>query len=364
MQSPGRPLEIFTAEQGSGLEANPLGLRTYLIPTNGVRLHAAVEGEGELIILIHGFPQCWYIWRHQVAALAQAGFRVCAPDQRGYGNSDLPRGVEDYDILKASADIIGLADELGAETFTVVGQDWGCFTAWHVALLYPHRIRGVLGFSVPYVPGILRNWVEPSSYRDEFWYVRYFLQPGLAEMELEQDLSRFLMWFWYGASGGNDVDVTSISSGGPRERRLLDGLGETPIAVPGCSQADLDYCIRLYRRSGLRGPINHYRNLARLRDLTPWLEEAKILVPAMFAYGDEEPMARRSASFDESLDKPPLQQQDEYFSDLMGKMCIPNAGHWPMIEQPGAVNDLIIDFMSKLRTREASRPPTTPSAVR
>ena len=84
----------------------------------------------------------------------------------------------------------------------------------------------------------------------------------------------------------------------------------------------------------------------------------------MFAYGDEEPMARRSASFDESLDKPPLQQQDEYFSDLMAKMCIPNAGHWPMIEQPGAVNDLIIDFMSKLRTREASRPPTTPSAVR
>ena len=147
---------------------NPAGIPTTRIRTNGLELHAAVQGEGDLVILVHGFPQNWYVWRHQIRVLADAGYRVCAPDQRGYGLSDRPPGVEDYDILKVTADIVGLADELGADKFTLVGQDWGGITAWHVALLYPHRLRGVFGFSAPYVPRILRNWAEPSQYQDSF----------------------------------------------------------------------------------------------------------------------------------------------------------------------------------------------------
>lgn len=349
-----KDLDGVTSEGGLRLVANPLGMPTYMIPTNGLKLHAAVEGEGELVILIHGWPQCWYVWRHQITYLSRAGYRVCAPDQRGYGNSDRPRGVEDYDILKVSADIVGLADALGAEKFTVVGQDWGCITAWHVALLYPHRVHGVFGFSVPYVPKVLRNWVEPSQYRDAFWYTRYFMQPGVAEHELEEDLPRFLMWMWHAAAGGSDKDVLEITCGGPKDRKMLEGLGETPTTVRGYSQTDLDYCIGLYRKSGLRGSLNYYRNMARLAELTPWLEEARIIPPAMFAYGDDEPAARRTKSFDESLTKSPLEAQDEYFVNLIGKVCIADSGHWPMVEKPDEVNRLIFDFLTAIGVDSSS----------
>ena len=333
------------------VETNPRALRTRFVATNGINLHAADEGEGDLVILLHGFPQCWYVWRNQISFLREAGYRVCAPDQRGYGLSDRPGGVEDYNILSVTADVVGLADEMGVDKFYLVGQDWGCITAWHVALLYPHRVRGVLGFSVPYVPAMLRNWIEPSSYRDEFWYSRYFLQPGRAERELEADIRRTLMWLWWASAGNNDFDVTRITSGGPKDRGLLDGLGETPTSVPGCSEADLDYCIGLYEEAGFRGPLSYYRNLARLREMTPWLEDAPILVPAMFAYGDEETPIKRPASFDASLSKPPIDEQDAYFVDLLGKVCIPNAGHWPMLEQPTAVNELIVDFLTTTNGR-------------
>ncbi len=317
-----------------------------MVATNGIRLHAAVEGDGELVILVHGWPQSWYVWRNQIAVLANAGYRVCALDQRGYGNSDRPGGVEDYDILKVSADIVGLADALGADTFTLVGQDWGCITAWHVALLYPNRVRGVLGFSVPYVPGMLRNWVEPAMYKDSFWYTRYFMQPGVAERELEPQLDRFLMWMWHAASGGTDKNVLEITSGGPKDRMLLDGLGPTPTSVPGNTSEDLAYGIELYEKSGLRGSLNYYRNMARIAELTPWLEEARILVPAMFAYGDQEPVARRTTSMEGDPSKAPLDAQDAYFSNLLGKIRIDDCGHWPMVEKPDIVNELILEFLS------------------
>ncbi len=332
------------------MDTNPFGISTRMIPTNGVNLHAALEGDrdAELVVLVHGWPQCWYVWRHQILALARAGYRVCAPDQRGYGLSDCPRGVEDYDICKITADIIGLADELGVDKFTLVGQDWGCITAWNVALLYPHRLHGVFGFSVPYVPRILRNWVEPSAYKDSFWYTRYFMQPGVAEAELESDLERFLMWIWHAACSGSDKNVLDITCGGPKDRKMLDGLGDTPTTVRGYSQDDLDYSLALYRRSGLRGSLNYYRNMSRIRELTPWLEEARILVPTMFAYGDDEPVAHRTASFDASLAKAPLHEQDEYFADLRGKVCITDSGHWPMVEQPDEVNRLLLAFLTGL----------------
>lgn len=327
---------------------NPAGIRTRMIPTNGLELHAALEGEGELVVLIHGFPQSWYVWRNQIPVLARAGYQICGPDQRGYGLSDCPGGVEDYDILKLTADIVGLADELGADKFTVIGQDTGAITAWHVALLYPHRVHGVFGFSVPYVPRILRNWSELSQYKDSFWQVRYFMQPGIAEAELEEDIERFLMWMWYAACGGNDTNVLDIVAGGPKDRKLLDGLGETPATVRGHTQEDIDYCLALYRRSGIRGPLNHYRNMARTRDLTPWLEDAQVLVPAMFAIGGEEPMFVRTKDLDKSLSKAPFDEQDDYFANLLGKVSVPDAGHWSMFEQPDAVNRILLDFLPKV----------------
>ena len=181
------------------------------------------------------------------------------------------------------------------------------------------------------------------------------MQPGVAESELEEDLSRFLMWMWHAAAGGSDKDVLEITCGGPKGRKMLEGLGETPTTVRGYSQLDLDYCIGLYRKSGLRGSLNYYRNMARLAELTPWLEEARILPPAMFAYGDDEPAARRTKSFDETLTKSPLETQDEYFVNLIGKVCIADSGHWPMVEQPEVVNRLILDFLTTIGANESGQ---------
>ncbi len=329
-------------------ETNPAGIRTDMVRTNGINLHAGQEGSGELVILLHGFPQCWYVWRHQIPCLADAGFQVCAPDQRGYGLSDRPPGVEDYNILKLTADVVGLADELGAEKFTVVGQDWGCTIAWNVALLYPNRVRGVFGFSVPYVPRLLRNWTNPSQYEDAFWYVRYFMQPGIAEAELEADITRTLMWIWYAACAGTEIHMLELFQGGPKDRKFLDGLGETPSSIPGNSKGDIDYCLSLFHESGFRGPLNYYRNLPRQRELTPWLEDARILVPAMFAYGDDDTTTRRTKDFDRSLQSAPVHEQDQYFENLLGKAVVPGAGHWPMVEQPDVVNDLLLTFLRQV----------------
>jgi pimeloyl-ACP methyl ester carboxylesterase len=121
-----------------------------LIETNGVRLRVVVEGKGPLVILLHGFPQCWYLWRHQIDPLVEAGFQVAAPDQRGYGGSDRPAEIEAYNIIDLTNDVVGLADALGHERFIVVGHDWGAPVASHTALLYPQRVRAVVGMSVPY----------------------------------------------------------------------------------------------------------------------------------------------------------------------------------------------------------------------
>jgi pimeloyl-ACP methyl ester carboxylesterase len=139
--------------------------------------------------------------------------------------------------------------------------------------------------------------------------------------------------------------MLDLFQGGPKDRKFLDGLGPTPTTVPGYSQADLDYSLGLFRQSGFRGPLNWYRNLPRQRELTPWLEDARILAPAMFAYGDDDTTTRRTKDFDRSLANAPVHEQDQYFENLMGKAIVPGSGHWPMIENPHFVNSLLLNFL-------------------
>ena len=122
------------------------------VETNGIRMHLAEEGEGPLVVLLHGFPESWYSWRHQLQALAEAGYHAVAPDQRGYGQTDRPAEIEKYTQLHLVGDVIGLLDALGEEQAVVVGHDWGAPVAWNTALLRPDRVRGVVGLSVPYCP--------------------------------------------------------------------------------------------------------------------------------------------------------------------------------------------------------------------
>src|SRR5438105_5682973 len=173
-----------------------------VVDTNGIRMHVAECGSGPLVVLCHGFPESWYSWRHQLRALADAGFRAVAPDMRGYGQTDRPDEIDRYTLLHLVGDMVGLLDALGADTAAIVGHDWGAPVAWHAALLRPDRFRGVIGLSVPFMP---RPPVRPTTLMprtdDAMFYQLYFQEPGVAEAEFERDPGRTLRNLNWSACG-------------------------------------------------------------------------------------------------------------------------------------------------------------------
>src|SRR5215471_8229628 len=160
-----------------------------IVETNGIRMHIEEQGTGPTVLLCHGFPECWYSWRHQLSALAAAGFHAVAPDMRGYGQSDAPPEIERYTLLHMVGDMIGLIDALGVAQAVIAGHDWGAPVAWHAAQLRPDRFRAVIGLSVPFRA---RGPVPPTSVMPRtdaaVWYQLYFQEPGIAEAELDQNV--------------------------------------------------------------------------------------------------------------------------------------------------------------------------------
>src|SRR3954470_14601171 len=172
------------------------------IETNGIRMHFAEKGAGPLVVLCHGFPESWYSWRHQIEALAAAGFRVVAPDMRGYGQTEAPEAIDQYTLFHLVGDMVGLLDSLGAETAVIAGHDWGAPVAWHAALLRPDRFRGVIGLSVPFRPrGPSRPTTLMPQTADAIFYQLYFQSPGAAEAEFEHDIRGFIRSSLYSISG-------------------------------------------------------------------------------------------------------------------------------------------------------------------
>ncbi len=173
------------------------------IQTNGINMHIAEAGSGPLVVMCHGFPESWYSWRHQISALADAGFHAVAPDQRGYGQTDRPEAIDQYTQLHMVGDIIGLLDALGEETAIIAGHDWGAPVAWNSAMLRPDRFKGVIGLSVPHSG---RGPMPPTQmfkavFGDNFFYILYFQEPGKAEKELEADVARTMRMLLFSASG-------------------------------------------------------------------------------------------------------------------------------------------------------------------
>ena len=243
------------------------------VEANGIRIHIAEAGGGPLVILCHGFPESWYSWRHQLRALAEAGYHAVAPDMRGYGQTDKPDAIDQYTLLHLVGDMVGLLDALGADKAAIAGHDWGAPVAWHAALFRPDRFRGVIGLSVPYRP---RGPVRPSSVMpqtdDAQFYQLYFQQPGVAEAELERDAKTSIRTLLYSASG----DAPRRSSGGafdqpvgmvPRKEGFLTRLID-PAALPSwVSDADVDFYAGEFARTGFRGGLNWYRNIDRSWEL-------------------------------------------------------------------------------------------------
>lgn len=306
------------------------------IETNGIRLRTVVEGTGPLVILLHGFPQCWYLWRHQIAPLVEAGFQVAVPDQRGYGGSDRPAEVEAYNIIELTSDVAGLATALGHEQFIVVGHDWGAPVAWHTALLHPRRVRAVVGMSVPYTRGRVGTLTRQENFGDNFWYMVYFQQPGVAEAELEADVRKSLRTIYFTVSG--DAAAGRLAGRKPATAKFLDGMINPERLPDWLTEEDLDYYVAQYEQSGFRGPLNWYRNIDRNLELTPQLEDAKIEQPSFFIAGKKDPVLSFGGGGWVS-------QMDKYVSDLRGKVFIEGVGHWTPMERPAEVNQALLGFL-------------------
>jgi pimeloyl-ACP methyl ester carboxylesterase len=250
------------------------------VEANGIRMHIAEQGTGPLVLLCHGFPETWYSWRHQLPALAAAGYRAVAPDMRGYGQTDRPESVEQYTLLHMAGDMVGLLDELGAEQAVIVGHDWGAPVAWTSALLRPDRFRAVAALSAPYLPrGVIRPTDGLSLVAgDTFNYMLYFQTPGIAEAELEQDvratIRRVLSW----ASGEAPGRPTK-----PRTARFLDLMNEPDILPAWLSEADVDFYAREFERTGFTGGFNWYRNLDRNWELMAAHKATQGKTPRFFA---------------------------------------------------------------------------------
>src|ERR1043165_8707408 len=256
-----------------------------LVKTNGITMHLAEQGEGPLVVLCHGFPECWYSWRHQLPALAQAGYHVVAPDQRGYGQTDRPEAITASDIFQFTGDIVGLVHALNREQAVIVGHDWGAPVAWHCALLRPDIFRAVVLLSVPYIQ---KSWMDlrPTDLMklvagENQFYQLYFQEPGKAEKSLEADIRTTLRLFLYAASGDAPPEKRWRPLFGKSEQPL-DPSALPPTLPAWLTEQDIDYFTNEFTRTGFRGGLNWYRNMDRMWELTAFLNGAKLRQPSLF----------------------------------------------------------------------------------
>jgi len=315
------------------------------IQSNGIRMHIAEQGEGPLVLLCHGFPESWYSWRHQLKALAEAGFRAVAPDMRGYGQTDRPAEIEKYTLLHLVGDMVGVLDALGAETAAIAGHDWGAPVAWHAALLRPDRFRAVIGLSVPFRP---RSSFRPTSAMpqtdDAIFYQLYFQEPGVAEAELERDPHLTVRALLYGASGeGSHLRAPGDPVGMvPRNGGFLSKVS-TPSALPSwLTEADLDFYAAEFRRTGFRGGLNWYRNIDRSWELLAPFAGLQVTVPALYMIGD-----RDLVMYFKGMDQL-LPNLAKFVPQLRETIVLPGCGHWTQQERPAEVNAAMIGFLKAL----------------
>jgi len=323
-------------------------VRHRTVETNGIRMHVAEQGDGPLVLLCHGFPESWYSWRHQLAALAAAGFHAVAPDMRGYGQTEQPAEIDQYTLLHLVGDMVGLADALGEGPAVIAGHDWGAPVAWHAALLRPDRFRAVIGLSVPFRP---RGSVRPSTAMpqtdDAVFYQLYFQAPGVAEAELSRDVRSSIRRVLYAASGegrqagaglGDPAAVGMV----PRAGGFLSHTAEPPAPPTWLTEADVDFYTGEFTRAGFRGGLNWYRNIDRNWELLAPYAGARVMVPALYVAGDRD-LVVHFRGMDQLL--PNLKK---FVPELRRTIMLPGCGHWTQQERPKEVNDAMIAFLNTL----------------
>lgn len=318
------------------------------VEANGIRMHLAEQGEGPVVLLCHGFPETGYSWRHQLAALAEAGYRAVAPDLRGYGGTDRPAEVDRYTLLHLVGDVVALLDALGAPRAVIVGNDWGATLAWQAALLRPDRFRGVVAMGVPMMGQPPRPPTELFPRTDDaLFYTLYFQDAGVAEAELERDVRATLLKLLFAASG--DAGPREPGDGTPnpfgmvsRDAGLLGPL-PLPTSLPSwLTESDLDRLTAAFETSGFRGGLSFYRNLDRNRELLAGFRGTRVEVPALYLAGERDP----------GLAMPGMRQivdaMPELVPGLAGSRIVEGGGHWIQQEKPQEVNSLLTDFLRSL----------------
>jgi pimeloyl-ACP methyl ester carboxylesterase len=315
-----------------------------IVDTGRARLRVALEGDGPLVIMVHGFPESWYSWRHQMSPLAEAGFRAVAIDVRGYGGSDKPKTVDAYRMEEMVADVAGVASALApGEKAVIVGHDWGAPIVWNTAIARPDVVRAVVGLSVPHAGAPARSYsegYEAATAQGMFHYHAYFQPVGPAEAEAESDVRNFLRRFYYSVCGEAPEGAWPMKGA---DAKLLDGMAD-PAEFPGwLTPADLDYYVGEFERSGFFGPISRYRNFQRDHAWMQAFKPGLIQQPAMFIAGDRDP-ARGGFSGT----KDPIAVMKTVAPNFRGGRLLEDCGHWTQQERPREVNALLLDFLRHL----------------
>jgi pimeloyl-ACP methyl ester carboxylesterase len=302
------------------------------VPTNGIELNVAEIGQGPLVFLLHGFPESWVSWAPQIKFLVNRGYRVVAPELRGYGDSDAPQAWEAYDTVELTADVVGLLDAYGEDQGLIIGHDWGCIVGWNTAWLHPDRVKGVGGLSVPWFG---RGSVSPirafeQQFGDKYFYILDFQRHALDE-QLDADIAESVHRM---LAGRMDMMFQPGDS-----RRFLDRISIPAQRPDYLDQAFLDYVASRYQRHGFRPCLNWYRNMHRNWERTASMPDNLIKPPAMYLAGKKD----WTVSYADMIGL----DQASMFSDLRISEVI-DAGHWLMQETPEWVNHHILAFLEGL----------------
>jgi pimeloyl-ACP methyl ester carboxylesterase len=321
------------------------------LDANGINIHYVEAGEGPLVVFCHGWPESWYSWRHQLPAVAEAGYRAVALSMRGYGHTSAPEDIDAYSIMDLIGDVVGAVNALGESSAVIVGHDWGAPVAWYSALTRPDLFRAVACLSVPYTPPIgglpegldLNDLMRMAAGEGRDYYRLFFQEPGVAEADFEADVRRSMLGTLYTVSG-EVVTRGDLEAG-------WDGhfpLGETmtdqfiiPDTLPSwLSEEDLDFYVTEMERTGFRGGFNWYRNIKRLPSLLgPWVG-ATIEQPSFYMGGSTDMIAGNTPDAIEAM--------TAALPDLRHLDIVEGAGHWLQQERPELVNSSLINFLDGL----------------
>jgi len=312
------------------------------IQANGITLHLTEQGTGPLVLLCHGWPELGYSWRQQIPALARAGYRVVAPDMRGYGGSSAPADTASYAITDLVGDMVALVGALGESRACIVGHDWGATVAWSAALMRPDLFTAVVALSVPHRP---RNPAGPplamlraAGMENFYWF--YFGREGVAEAEFERDIASAIRRVLFYGSGDAPADA-GMSLMVPPGGGFLDRSSDPATLPPWLSDADVEVYAASFRKSGMRGPFSWYRNIDRNWALLAPFQGARITPPALFIAG------ARDAVIATPMGRAALEKMGESVPNLRGKVLVPGAGHWIQQERPSEVNAALLAFLAE-----------------